>query len=72
MDMDKIDEATDSIKFRTLPEIKINSLGNRKRMDRFWLALKSICYDYADNTQMHGLFYFRKNESNGFQRYCKS
>lgn len=66
--MIKIDETTISTTIRTLPEIKLNSLGNRNKKQRFWLALKTICSNYINNTQVHGFFYLRKNESKGFKR----
>lgn len=39
-----------------------------KRSDRFWTAFKYACRDYTSNTQVHGFFYLRPNESQGFKR----
>lgn len=53
---------------RTLPEIKLNALGNRNGKQRFWIALKCACWNYIENTQVHGFFYLKAVESKGLKR----
>lgn len=67
--MDKIVERSPTNQKRTLPEIKLNALGNRNKKQRFWLALKCVCWNYVENTQVHGFFYLRAIESQGFKRF---
>lgn len=66
--MDKI-ETISTNKKRILPVIKVNAHGNRSKKQRFWLALKCVCWNYVENTQVHGFFYLRAIESKGFKRF---
>ncbi len=60
---------TKNNKKRTLPEVKLNSLGNRSLKERFWLAFGIVFWNYVQNTQVHGFVYLRGVESQGFKRF---
>lgn len=69
--MDEINGTIPTKNRRVLPEVKLNALGNRSDKQRFWLALKFACWNYVENTQVHGFFYLRAVESKGLKRFAR-